>query len=129
MWKTLAKLLGVPERAAEDALKSEKLAREVLTRRQALNGLAALATGTAFSFGVPVDAADVIITGVGGFEVGDSIYIDTETVLPGVGKVRPAGASWTITGISAKGELSLAFNMPSGDETVKWLLDLRSSDG
>lgn len=51
--KILAKMLGVPERAAEDALKSERLARATLSRRQALGGLAALATGRVFNFPTP----------------------------------------------------------------------------
>jgi hypothetical protein len=52
MLNRLARMLGVPERAAEDAIKSEKLARQYLTRRQALGGLAALVAGKAFGFPV-----------------------------------------------------------------------------
>ena len=46
MIRQLAKLLRVPERAAEDAMHSEKLARAVLSRRAFMGGgLALMATG------------------------------------------------------------------------------------
>lgn len=58
MLKILAKMLGVSERAAEDAIKSEKLAYATLTRRQALGGVAALVTAKAFGF---VPTTEVVV--------------------------------------------------------------------
>jgi hypothetical protein len=62
IFKTLTQMLGVPEHTAEDAIKSEQLARAVLTRRQALGGVAALVTGKAFGFApVVADEGDVMM--------------------------------------------------------------------
>ena len=54
MIKEFVKMLGIPLEAAEDALKSERMAKSILTRRGALLGTAALVAGTAFSFYIPV---------------------------------------------------------------------------
>lgn len=50
---TLAKLLGVRQDLAEDALHSERAARAVLTRRSLLAAAGAMASGTVFGFGSP----------------------------------------------------------------------------
>jgi len=50
-WRqTFAKMIGVPEHQAEDALHSERAARATLTRRNLFAGGAALAAGSVFSF-------------------------------------------------------------------------------
>ncbi len=48
--KTFAKMIGVPEHQAEDALHSERAARATLTRRNLFAAGAALAAGSVFSF-------------------------------------------------------------------------------
>lgn len=57
MIDALCKLLGIREDQAEDALRSERAAREALTRRSFFGVAGALAAGTAFSFAAPVDTA------------------------------------------------------------------------
>ena len=53
-WRqTFAKMIGVPEHQAEDALHSERAARATLTRRNLFAGGAALAAGSVFSFPTP----------------------------------------------------------------------------
>jgi hypothetical protein len=47
---TLARLLGLPVRLAEDALHSERAARLALSRRSLFLGAGAMATGSVFSF-------------------------------------------------------------------------------
>jgi len=53
MWDTFAKMIGVPRRAAEDAIGSERAARATLSRRGLLlagaSALPALAVGRLFS--------------------------------------------------------------------------------
>jgi len=50
-WRqTFAKMIGVPEHQAEDALRSERAARATLTRRNLFAGGAALAANSVFSF-------------------------------------------------------------------------------
>jgi hypothetical protein len=56
-WRqTFAKMIGVPEHQAEDALHSERAAHATLTRRNLFAGGAALAAGSAFSFAAPEPA-------------------------------------------------------------------------
>jgi hypothetical protein len=50
---TLARMLGLPPRLAEDALHSERAAKAVLSRRSLFAAGAAMASGAAFSFPVP----------------------------------------------------------------------------
>ena len=49
-----ARLLGLPDHQAEDALHSERAARHVLTRRSFFGVSAAMAAGTVFGFVKPV---------------------------------------------------------------------------
>lgn len=54
MFETFTRMLGLPFGAAEDALKSEKLAKQVLSRRGFIVGsTAVLCSGTAFGFAIP----------------------------------------------------------------------------
>lgn len=52
--RSFARLLGLRDDQAEDALVSERAARAVLTRRDFFAASAALASAKAFSFGAPV---------------------------------------------------------------------------
>ena len=63
MIKEFVKMLGVPLEAAEDALKSERMAKSVLTRRGVLLGTAALVAGTVFSFPTPINYVWMAIDG------------------------------------------------------------------
>lgn len=55
MIQTLAKMLGLSRDDAEASMHSERAARAVLTRRNLFAAGAAMAAGSAFSFGAPVD--------------------------------------------------------------------------
>lgn len=89
MWKILASMLGVPERAVEDAVHSEPLARLQLSRRQALGGLAALATGKFFSIPTPIRYEWGFDPG---FDMG-RVAFDTETLM---GTWSRAASAWRV---------------------------------
>jgi hypothetical protein len=50
----LARMLGIRSELAEDAMRSERAARAVLSRRSLFAAAGAMAAGAAFSFGGPV---------------------------------------------------------------------------
>jgi hypothetical protein len=54
MLDVFCKLLGIRQDQAEDALKSERVARHALSRRTLFGASAMLATGAVFSFAAPV---------------------------------------------------------------------------
>lgn len=60
MLDRFAKLLGIRPDQAEDALRSERVAKHVVSRRSFFGAAAALAGGTLFSFG-GVDVAEPVV--------------------------------------------------------------------
>lgn len=86
MLDALCKLLGIREDQAEDALRSERAAREALTRRSFFGVAGALAAGTAFSFAAPVDDFPYLFT------AGPSTYTSFNELLKRHYSVDTAGA-------------------------------------
>jgi hypothetical protein len=74
--QTLARMLGVPQHQAEDALHSERAARAVISRRNLFAAGAAMVGASAFSFAAPVK----------GFYVWNSVLVEVG------GSGLPAGA-------------------------------------
>lgn len=58
----LARMLGIDEHQAEDALHSERAARAVLTRRNLFAASAAMAMGAAFSIPKPLELTGFFVT-------------------------------------------------------------------
>lgn len=72
---TFARLIGIPERLAEDALHSERAARHTLSRRGMMGALAAMAAGSVVSLPALPAARVLVHWSAAQLNIGGAIYV------------------------------------------------------